>query len=112
VLKECPVQYPILSYYIDSSLGIAATNISGITLHSWAGIGIADLDIESLFFRLQNLPQVEWWEEADTLVIDEISMISGDLFDILNELGKRIRKNTRPFGGIQLILVRVKELVV
>ncbi len=32
-------------------------------------------------------------------------MISGDLFDTLNQLGKRLRNNPKPFGGIQLVLV-------
>jgi len=38
------------------------------------------------------------------LVIDEVSMIDGDLFDKLNHIGRTIRKDGRPWGGLQLIL--------
>jgi ATP-dependent DNA helicase PIF1 len=31
-------------------------------------------------------------------------MIDGDLFDKLNHIGRTIRKNGRPFGGLQLVL--------
>jgi ATP-dependent DNA helicase PIF1 len=36
-------------------------------------------------------------------VIDEVSMLSLKLFNTLNEIGKIIRGNQKPFGGIQLI---------
>ena len=43
------------------------------------------------------------WEITDILVIDEISMMSLKLFELLNKLGKTIRNNNKPFGGIQVI---------
>ena len=39
-----------------------------------------------------------------TLVVDEISMIDGELFEKMEDLAKQVRKNKMPFGGIQLIL--------
>lgn len=44
------------------------------------------------------------WELVDVLIIDEISMVSGQLFDMLDIIGKNIRNNNEPFGGIQLVL--------
>lgn len=45
------------------------------------------------------------WLDVDILVIDEISMLSAELFDLLSTIGCRIRSNhTAPFGGIQLVL--------
>ena len=45
----------------------------------------------------------EVWKETDILVVDEVSMLSLKLFNMLNDIGKAIRVNPRPFGGIQLI---------
>lgn len=45
------------------------------------------------------------WRTAEILVIDEISMLSAELFDTLSEIGKRVRNNfSQPFGGIQLVV--------
>jgi ATP-dependent DNA helicase PIF1 len=38
------------------------------------------------------------------LIIDEVSMVDGDLFDKLEEIARSIRNNGRPFGGIQLVV--------
>lgn len=56
--------------------------------------------------------QYDWWLAADVLVIDEISMVSAELFDTLNELAKRLRKNPQPFGGIQLVLVSACRIII
>lgn len=44
------------------------------------------------------------WKETEILVIDEISMVSAELFDKLSFIGSRVRGDPRPFGGLQLIL--------
>lgn len=44
------------------------------------------------------------WKNADILVIDEISILSSDVFDKLSRIGSRIRGNDTPFGGIQVIV--------
>lgn len=43
------------------------------------------------------------WKETEILVVDEVSMLSLKLFNLLNIIGKAIRGNSRPFGGIQLV---------
>lgn len=43
------------------------------------------------------------WRTTDVLIIDEISMINGTLFDTLEALARDIRADPRPFGGIQLV---------
>ena len=45
------------------------------------------------------------WRTTDVLVIDEVSMMSTRIFNILNTVGKRLRKSSRPFGGIQVVMV-------
>lgn len=44
------------------------------------------------------------WLRTKVLVVDEVSMVDGDLFDKLEDLARRIRNNGRPFGGIQLVV--------
>eukprot|EP00026_Physarum_polycephalum_P002880 Phypoly_transcript_02889.p1 GENE.Phypoly_transcript_02889~~Phypoly_transcript_02889.p1 ORF type:complete len:819 (+),score=132.52 Phypoly_transcript_02889:146-2602(+) len=92
--------------FLTAPTGVAASNIGGTTIHSFAGVGLGDGDEEKLFFQVKNSPVArDNWLDADVLVIDEISMLSGVLFDKLNYIAKRIRGDDRPFGGIQLILV-------
>lgn len=44
-------------------------------------------------------------KNLDTLIIDEISMVRVDLFEMMNKICQVIRNNNRPFGGIKLIAV-------
>lgn len=90
------------SVYVTAPTGIAALNIGGITIHKYAGLGC------SSNYKLNDLKKkanVYKWRATKVLIIDEISMLDGKLFDILNLLAKYCRKNdNKPFGGIQLIL--------
>ncbi|RCK63232.1 ATP-dependent DNA helicase PIF1 [Candida viswanathii] len=89
---------------VTASTGLAACNIGGITLHSFAGIGLGQGTVESLLRKVRrNRTALRRWQETRVLIIDEISMVDGNLLDKLNELAKRIRHNTSPFGGIQLV---------
>ena len=79
-------------------------NCKAKTLHSWSGIGLGNGTIE------QNIKKIigsrykrDMWKETDVLIVDEVSMLSLKLFNMLNEIGKAVRRNPRPFGGIQLI---------
>lgn len=76
------------------------------TLHSWAGVGLGKDDVSTLQRKIRrNAKVMRNWLCTDLLIIDEISMMTPDLFDKLNELAKRIRGNKLPFGGIQVLLV-------
>jgi len=74
------------------------------TIHSWGGIGLAneanEIIVEKLF---RNKYKRKIWNSVDILVIDEVSMMSMKIFELLDALGKRLRKSTLPFGGIQII---------
>ncbi|KJR89896.1 ATP-dependent DNA helicase PIF1 [Sporothrix schenckii 1099-18] len=90
---------------VTASTGLAACNIGGMTLHSFAGIGLGKEDPNTLIRKIrQNQKARNRWLKTKTLVIDEISMLDGDLFDKLSQIGRTIRKNGRPWGGIQLVL--------
>lgn len=79
-------------------------NCKAKTLHSWAGIGLGNGTAEHMINKIRkNKFQKAIWKATEILVIDEVSMLSLKLFNMLNDIGKAIRGNTRPFGGIQLI---------
>jgi len=74
------------------------------TVHSWAGIGLGNGSIESIVNRiLKNRYAKATWKGIDILIIDEVSMMSQKLFEMLDAIGKAVRRNQNPFGGIQLI---------
>ncbi len=75
------------------------------TLHSWAGIGLGRGTAEQLATDILKSPYAKRrWKRAHILVIDEISMMSPDLFEKLSQVGKRVRGGTVPWGGLQLIV--------
>jgi len=75
------------------------------TLHSWAGIGLGRESVETLVAEILKRPrQKSKWKRVQLLIIDEISMMTPDLFEKLDAIGKRIRGNSKPWGGIQLVL--------
>lgn len=85
--------------------GVAAFNIKGQTIHSWAGIGLGDDSAMELYSKVKgNKIIIDKIMETHTLVIDEVSMLKADLMEKLNNFFKIIRMNTHEaFGGIQMI---------
>lgn len=77
------------------------------TIHSWAGIGLGKEDAPKLVagLRKYGYKAIKRWLTTHVLIIDEISMMTADIFEKLDFVGRSIRKNMKPFGGIQVILV-------
>ena len=88
--------------------GVAASLLpNATTLHAFAGIGIGKGTPEQLVANVKkNHKSRERWESCTTLVIDEVSMLSKDLFEKLDHIGRVIRRGRShlAFGGIQLVL--------
>ena len=79
-------------------------NCSAKTLHSWAGIGLGNAEADFIIEKIQrNRYKKKSWKETDILIVDEVSMMSLKLVELLNLVGKEIRRSNRPFGGIQII---------
>ncbi len=93
-----------IKYAVTASTGIASTHISGTTIHSWSGIGIKQklhaYDLDALEEK-QNL--YKRWNETQVLIIDEVSMLHASFVDILDKVGKHMRRNDKLFGGLQVI---------
>jgi ATP-dependent DNA helicase PIF1 len=80
-------------------------NCKAKTVHSWSGIGLGNASVDVLINKIkQNLYKKKAWTEISVLVIDEVSMMSIKLFDTLDAIGRGVRNNHLPFGGIQVIL--------
>ena len=95
---------------VTASTGIAATHISGMTIHSWSGIGIkrdmTDYDIELIHSREKTAKRIV---EAKVLIIDEISMLDAATLSSVDRVLRTLRRRTlqaeQPFGGLQVIFV-------
>lgn len=91
---------------ITASTGIAATHIGGMTVHSWSGIGIKDsLDKYELDRVANNKYVFNRIDRAKVLIIDEVSMLSADTLSMVDAVCREVKRNTLPFGGLQVILV-------
>ena len=92
---------------ITAMTGVAAELVGGTTIHAVCGFGVPKTvaDFNKMLFadtkeRLQQC--------CDVLVIDEVSMLSGELFDRIDELLRRLKQKagqpSRPFGGTQMVV--------
>jgi len=91
---------------VTAMTGAAAIHLTnGQTVHKFAGIKTGDGSAEELYTMVsKNYFNLLRWRTTRVLIIDEISMMGGGLFDKLNHIGKKIRRNDSPFGGIQIII--------
>lgn len=92
--------------------GIAAINAGGVTIHSFFQLPFAPFLPETSFksggaaydFRY-NKQRLEVIRTVDLLVIDEISMVRADLLDAIDYVMRKFRDRSRPFGGVQLVMI-------
>lgn len=87
--------------------GVAAINAGGVTIHSFFQISPAPYipgaeTREQYAFSKQKLRVIR---SIDLLIIDEISMVRADLLDAVDHALKKYRRDTRPFGGVQLLMI-------
>lgn len=100
-LDHCPEKVPVVA-----STGAAAILIGGRTFHSFFGLGIMQGGPEAVVKKaLKNKRLRKRLKETTTLVIDEVSMLSGETLDTAEHLARMARKSPLPWGGIRIIAV-------
>ena len=87
--------------------GIAAINAGGVTIHSFFQLPlhpyIPGVKVESKFAFSKEKRSII--RTIDILVIDEISMVRSDLLDAVDSVLRRFRDRSKPFGGVQLLMI-------
>jgi ATP-dependent DNA helicase PIF1 len=90
---------------VTASTGIAATHMEGITLHSWAGIGLLrNASNEKIQTIAGNKRIAKRLQKTQTLIIDEVSMLDADRLDLVDKVTRLARGGGKPFGGLQVVL--------
>ncbi|HEX7366004.1 MAG TPA: helix-turn-helix domain-containing protein [Pelobium sp.] len=102
--KTCPKRMVVVA-----PTGVAAINAGGSTIHSFFQLpfgpyvpGQGDKTNQN---RKMNREKINLIKSLDLLVIDEISMVRADTLDSIDDVLKRYRDRTKPFGGVQLLMI-------
>ena len=96
--------------------GVAAINAGGVTIHSFFQLSFAPAIPGSVFpgspgsptegfQRKFNRDKIKLIKCIDLLVIDEISMVRADILDAVDEVLRKYRNHSKPFGGVQLLMI-------
>lgn len=96
--------------------GVAAINAGGVTIHSFfqlpfgpivpdTGTVSSSLPVTGLNAQKINKTKLKIMRSLDLLVIDEVSMVRADLLDAIDAVLRKVRRNSRPFGGVQLLMI-------
>lgn len=88
--------------------GIAAVNAGAMTIHSFFQFGLGPF-VKGVIepksdFRIKK-SKLELIRNLQLLIIDEVSMVRADLMDHIDVELRRIRRNSKPFGGVQLLMI-------
>ena len=91
--------------------GVAAINAGGVTIHSFFQLPLSPY-VPGMQFSESGRKQYSFSKEKknilrslDLLVIDEISMVRADLLDAIDSVLRRYKDHSRPFGGVQLLMI-------
>lgn len=105
VLLQYFVSHTLKNTAVLAPTGVAAINVGGQTIHSFFGL---DLDIQDVR-DTETVAKITKrrraiFENLDALVIDEISMVSADVMDMIDHKLRIARNKDLPFGGCQMIV--------
>lgn len=94
--------------------GIAATNVRGMTLHSFFQIPLRPVPPDDPDYTMARIgrkvkltrEKIQLLRKLELIVIDEISMVRADVIDFIDRLLRNVRgRRHEPFGGCQMLLV-------
>lgn len=102
------VRYTKKKCIVLAPTGIAAVNAAAMTIHSFFQFGLGPF-VQGVIepksdFRI-NKSKLELIRHLQLLIIDEVSMVRADLMDHIDVELRRIRRNSKPFGGVQLLMI-------
>lgn len=90
------------SVAVTAMTGVAATHVGGVTLNSALGLQAPAKYRDFLsMLRKNNAARIRGWK---VLVIDECSMMSAEFFQMMEFMLRRVRRNSRAAGGLQLVI--------
>lgn len=94
-------------YTLGAPTGLAALNIGGKTLHSLFGLPVSEGIITPDYNRFSSNENVIKHARYGIkhLIIDEISMVRADTFDFIDRFLRWAKDESRPFGGVQVVIV-------
>ncbi len=99
-LKERRV-YPA----IVAPTGIAASHLRGQTVHSFFSLGIRDtIDEGYIEFLLEKKYLRTRFSKLKLLIVDEVSMISPEIFSSMDKILRAFKDGSQPFGGVQVVI--------
>ena len=95
------------SMVVVAPTGVAAMNAGGVTIHSFFQLPLSPFVPGSEYRDKFNFSKdkLRIIRALDLLVIDEISMVRADLLDAIDNALRKYRRDTRPFGGVQLLMI-------
>ncbi len=93
-------------YPVVASTGAAAILVGGRTFHSFFQLGIMQGGMESTVQRaLRNPKLIARLNQAQCVVIDEVSMLSGTVLEAAEQIAQDARCSDEPWGGLRIIAV-------
>lgn len=106
LIKQFLKQFSKNEFPVLASTGAAAVLVGGRTFHSFFGLGIMEGGPERVFEKAKKDKRLKKRiSGVEGIVIDEISMISGEVLDIAERIARWARENEHPFGGLRVIAV-------
>lgn len=90
-------------FIVLASTGVAAILAGGDTIHSFFGLPMEVCPPNTC--GKMNMEHIESVFHADTIIIDEVSMVRCDVMDAIDYTLRKVMRNNIPFGGKQMIFV-------
>lgn len=84
--------------------GVAAINANGVTIHSFFQLAPGLMPRNDIKFQFSK-HKLNILRSLDLLIIDEISMVRCDLLDAIDEVLRRYQDRSKPFGGVQVLMI-------
>jgi len=101
-------KYTQKNHIVLAPTGVAAVNAGAMTIHSFFQFGfgpyikgISEPEGNYMMRREKR----DLIKSLELIIIDEISMVRADVLDHINDELQRIRRNSEPFGGVQLLMI-------